>query len=101
MRKDCFCGNPVDLLCFSFCVSIRYSVFFIDKLIHNSTESNYRGFQTHLTAFVSQAKMQGVLLFSGLQEAQVYFIFFLCSSLIAATVLSSRSMNSVSSLSAV
>jgi hypothetical protein len=60
----------------------------------------YFWFQQHLIAFDSQAKTQGVLLISGWHDAQVYFIFFLCSSVTTATVLSSRSMNSVSSLSA-
>ncbi len=54
----------------------------------------------HLIAFDSQASTQGVLLVSGLQELQVYLIFLRCSSEIAAMVLSSRSMNSVSNISA-
>jgi hypothetical protein len=55
----------------------------------------YFGFQLHLIAFDSHAKTHGVLLVSGLQDEQVYLIFLRCSSLTAATVLSSKSINSV------
>jgi hypothetical protein len=54
-----------------------------------------RGFQTHLIALASHAKMQGVWLVSGLQLPQVYLIFLRCSSLTTATTLSSRSINSI------
>ena len=50
-----------------------------------------------LIALLSQANTHGALLVSGLQEEQVYFIFFRCSSVTDATVLSSRSMSMVSS----
>jgi hypothetical protein len=58
------------------------------------------GFHVQLIALPSQANTHGALLVSGLQEEQVYFIFFLCSSATEATVLSSRSINMVSSWSA-
>ena len=56
-----------------------------------------KGFHVHLIAFDSQANAHGALLVSGLQEEQVYFIFFRCSSVTDATFLSSRSMSMVSS----
>ena len=49
-----------------------------------------------LIALFSQANTHGALLVSGLQEEQVYFIFFLWSSTTEAAVLSSRSINIVS-----
>jgi hypothetical protein len=55
----------------------------------------YRGFQTHLMASCEQAITQGESPFSGLHEEHVYFIFFRCCSVTAATVLSSRSISSV------
>ena len=55
----------------------------------------YFGFLMHLIAFVLHAKTHGVLLVSGLHDEQVYLIVLRCSSLTAATVLSSKSMNSV------
>jgi hypothetical protein len=48
-------------------------------------------------ALVLQANMQGALFVSGLQAAQVYFIFFRWSSITEATILSSSSINIVSS----
>ena len=61
---------------------------------------SYCGFHVQLIALFSQANTHGVLLVSGLQEEQVYFIFFRCSSTTDAAVLSSRSINMVSSWSA-
>jgi len=60
-------------------------------------KAHYCGFHVHLIALLSQANTHGVLLVSGLQEEQVYFIFFRCVSTTEAAVLSSRSMNIVSS----
>ena len=54
------------------------------------------GFHVQLIALYSQANTHGELLVSGLQEEQVYFIFFRCSSITDATVLSSRSISMVS-----
>ena len=55
------------------------------------------GFQMHQMALALHAVVQGVWLVSGLQVVQVYWIFLRCSSFMAAMVLSSRSMNSVTS----
>jgi hypothetical protein len=57
----------------------------------------YWDFHVQLIALLSQANMHGVVLASGLQGEHVYFIFLRCSSVTDATVLSSRSMNMVSS----
>jgi len=56
----------------------------------------YCGFHAHLIASRSQANTHGALLVSGLQEEQVYFIFFRCPFVTEATVLSSRSISMVS-----
>jgi hypothetical protein len=60
----------------------------------------YFGFQMHVIAFWLQAEAQGMLPFSGLQGEQVYLIFLRCSSVTAATILSSRSINIASICSA-
>ena len=57
----------------------------------------YCGFHVQFNALLSQDSTHGALLVSGLQEEQVYFIFFRCSSTTEATVLSSRSINIISS----
>jgi len=54
------------------------------------------GFHVQLIALLSHANMQGVVLVSGLQGEQVYFILFRCCSVTEATDLSSRFMNMVS-----
>jgi hypothetical protein len=59
-----------------------------------------QGFQTHFIAFCEQDAMHGVVPVSGLHGWQVYLIFLRCSSVIAATVLSSKSISIVSIFSA-
>jgi hypothetical protein len=57
---------------------------------------NYRGFHTHFIASREQATVHGPFPVSGLHDEQVYLIFFRCSSVTAATVLSSKSISIVS-----
>ncbi len=49
----------------------------------------------HIMAFFLHTDTHGVILISGLHGEQVYFIFFLCSSVTAAMSLSSRSIITV------
>ena len=56
----------------------------------------YFGFQIYVIAFWLQASAQGILPVSGLHGEQMYLIFLRCSSVIAATILSSRSINMAS-----
>ncbi len=54
---------------------------------------SFADFHTHSMALGEQINVQGVLPFSGLHIEQVYFTFLRCSSVKAATILSSKSIN--------